>query len=170
MLVPEGISYKYDLFVRRYRVILILSFLVILILYITFLFYKVNNDLYAGENLSEKESLMLLDSCAVGVDRYKAINGSYPPINGKYFFNSIKLLVYIDEVYIYLSDKNATDLMRSNYDRDSLLSKDSLVVGIGSSKQYLTYKYLNKDHYMLYSVGENGIDESGNGDDFVYNP
>src|SRR5258708_4460823 len=51
--------------------------------------------------LDETITLHLFDSAAVGLKVFYASHGHYPQTEGKYFFDSIKQYINIDEVYVY---------------------------------------------------------------------
>jgi hypothetical protein len=107
----------------------------------------------------------LLDSVAIGLERYRNIKGHYPETSGKYFLDSIKHFIgSLDYVYV-----------------DSVLqSGDTVIMGWGtfqnidyltSSHTYFGFKLIyqvTESSYLLYSVGENEKDENGEGDDILF--
>ncbi len=133
----------------------------------------IRNSVRKGPDFSElrlKITHRILDSCASGLEKYKKINGRYPQSSDKYFFNSIKYYVLIDDAYIY-SD-SLTRMQRNSIGQvvkeNELLFINILYLGIGSKEQYINYKSISLNTYILYSVGENCADDNGNGDDIVY--
>lgn len=120
------------------------------------------NIKYLGDNhIGLRNSIAedLLDSADMGLSRYFQIHHKYPDQNGKYFYNSIREYVDIREINIYT---DSVHIKPNN--RDSLIIKH--FIGIGSRGCFISYR--KKDNtYLLYYIGENGIDEYGNGDDIV---
>ncbi len=103
-----------------------------------------------GERLSglnKNITYELFDSVKVGLKRYKAIYDQYPNYTGKYFFDSIKTLLNIPDVYVYADS----------------ITKDGILIPIkkfaGKSFDYLTISntYLgvgHKDLIIIYSTSQ----------------
>lgn len=171
--LPEGLSNRIDNFYRKKKLIFIslVSGLIITVL-ILFLFL-INKGLKEGPDLSYLDKIItheILDSCALGLERFQNLYGTYPRVEGKYFFDSIKILVNISHAYIYPDSANGNNFMgmKAKIKRETLLKMKNLFLGIGRPEQYISYIYLAPNSYRLYSVGKNGIDERGKGDDMVY--
>jgi hypothetical protein len=171
--LPEGLSNKIDNFYRKKKLKFI-SFVSVLIITVLILFlFMINKGLKEGPDLSSLRKIItyeILDSCALGLERFHNLYGTYPRAEGKYFLDSIKMLVYIPTSYIFPDSANGNNFMGMmvKIKRDSLLKINNLFIGISRPEQYITYVFLTPNSYFLYSVGENGIDEHGKGDDMVY--
>lgn len=124
--------------------------------------------------LHKKIAQELMDSSAIGIERYFVYNGHYPSVTGKYFLDSIKQLVSLEalEVYIY------ADTVSSRGEVKPILGKGGnpfpfrslsrTYFGVGHWKSTIVYRPLERDTYLLYWTGDNGIDEAGGGDDLVF--
>lgn len=121
------------------------------------------------ERLNRAIAARLMDSAAVGLDRFYQQNGHYPQIDGKLFFDSIKTLVGDIKPYVY-TDKQRID--SKYWSVDDYRSVDSCFIGNGNYDSAIIYRRLSekdkKSNYLLYWVGQNYIDEHGTGDDMVY--
>jgi len=117
---------------------------------------------------------MLMDSAAIGIERYHVSHGYYPKVSGKYFVDSVKRLVNLDacEVYIYADTVSASGgmgpLLRRGGKSFPFLQLDHTYFGVGHWKSTIIYRLLGSDSYLLYWIGNNEIDEAGKGDDVVY--
>jgi len=157
----------------KYKKILIpIFFLILIILGYLFLIKIIKDGIRQGPDYSDmrkKITMEILDSCSAGLKRYYQLHGDFPKYGGKYFLDSIKTLVSINDAYIYPDSANGDNFIRIKLKikRDSLLKSHNLFIGIGRPEQYIKYKYLTNNSFMLYSVGENGIDENGSGDDIM---
>jgi len=159
------------MFLKKYWIYIALAGISLFIIFSFVLLIR--NSVRKGPDLSElrlKITHRILDSCASGLEKYKKIKGRYPQSSDKYFFNSIKYYVLIDDVYIYSDSLTKTHRNSIGHDfkGDELLSINNLYLGIGSKEQYINYKSISLNAYILYSIGENCVDDNGNGDDIVY--
>lgn len=121
-------------------------------------------------DLRRKITYQLFDSVSYALERYKYSNGQYPQIHGKYFFDSIKSYVGIIEVYVFADSIKLTDTLIMGWgttQRYNYKTTRNTYLGISSPEQYIKYKPVG-DKYIIYSIGENWIDENGGGDDILY--
>ena len=127
-----------------------------------------------GEVNTELDRLItknLLDSSAVGLERFKAIHQHYPQCVWKYFVDSIKTLVLFSDIYVYADSMNEAGhafpikKVQSKFD---YLHVSRTFLGAGIPELTIIYRPLSMDSYKLYSVGENYLDEGGKGDDIIY--
>ncbi len=121
-------------------------------------------------SLRNKLSITILDSCSVGLERYFSFYKHYPQCSDKYFYDSIKNCVSIPKVYIYSDSLYKGKFTRNGYivSDTQLQNMSHTFIGIGSAQQYINYKSISGDSCVLYSVGENCLDENGGGDDVAY--
>jgi len=137
-------------------------------------FIRLNEETQSGRDFSELRLEItheLLDSAAVGLERFYQQNGHYPTSQGKYFFDSIKQYIHANDVYVYndsVSTENDTIPIKKKLGKFNFLDKSFCYFGIGTSEQTIIYKLVTTKSYKLYSVGENYRDENGSGDDIVY--
>ena len=114
----------------------------------------------------------LFDSVKVGLEKFKIINGHYPNYDGKYFFDSIKTFVSIPAVYVYADSLNTNgeyfSIKKKVGEKFNYKDISNTYLGIGNKDLIIIYKYLSKNSFKLYSVGENYLDENGDGDDILY--
>lgn len=172
-ILPDEWSKKFDKIYRRKWPVIISLSLISFFSVILSVIIMIERGLKEGPDLSylrDKLTYEVLDSCAAGLCRFHRINGTYPKTNGKHFFDEIRNLAGIDEIYIYPDSANDNNFLGMKREKSELLKTEHLFLGIGRPGQYITYKYVMRDAYLLYSVGENGIDEQGKGDDLVYVP
>lgn len=101
-----------------------------------------------------------MDSAYVGLNRFYKDKGHYPAIEGKYFFDSIKTYLGTLKASVF-TDKD-------DFGVDSCLGVDNCFLAVGSNDSPIIYRYRGDHIFLLYWVGENGIDEIGTGDDIVY--
>ena len=114
----------------------------------------------------------LFDSVKVGLDIYKLIHNHYHKCSGKYFFDSIKTLIGIPDAYVY-ADSLSKDgkfisikkLAGKQFDYTNI---SHTYLGVGIKELTIIYRYKDNDSFELYSVGENYLDENGEGDDLQY--
>jgi hypothetical protein len=134
------------------RKVKILALAVVIVAAVLYSIYDMRRSIEAGPDYSEFRRVVtaqVFDSLAHGLQRYHAFYGRYPQTDEKYFYDSIKTFIHLDRAYVY---------------SDSIHS----FVGIGSRQQAILYRMNGLDSYVMYSVGENGIDENGGGDDMMY--
>ena len=147
--------------------------LLLIIVYAEFESYRnsinVSNRL---ADLDKKITLNLLDSIAVGLQQFYILKGHYPSTEGKYFFDSIKQYIDIEDVYVYSDSVDSRGkltvikkLVGKNFDYKK---RHNTFIGISTPELIVTYKRLDSSAFILYSVGENLIDENGQGDDILY--
>lgn len=120
----------------------------------------------------------LLGIAADGLSKFNEVNGRYPSIDGKYFFDSIK--VYLDEdfggdefqfVFVTEYDRfGRLERIVGEPSKNILMRIDSCYLAVWQAKSYISYVRPTKegDKPMLYWVGLNWQDEKGEGDDVVY--
>ncbi len=147
-------------------------------------------DLY--NELDAKIISELLDSTATGLHKYHSDYGHYPQISGKYFIDSIRKYVHIEDVYIYADSINRTrdtlfvknrgdvgwvkpmkigdsnsvgDFTMNDFDQHSPVHT---YVGVGIPELTIIYRPVAPDSFLLYSVGKDLKDDHGKGDDVVY--
>jgi hypothetical protein len=158
--------------------VLIGIFLTLIIISIVYLEIKQwELDLVRGPDLYDEMDLPitheLLDSVAVGLQKYHDQFGYYPQIEGKYFFDSIKKYQNISDVYVYadsITSKGDTIVVKKHL-KDRLFAYKSIshtYLGVGIPALRIIYMRITPDSFLLYSVGKNLIDERGKGDDIVY--
>jgi hypothetical protein len=159
---------------RRIKLILtiILIFTVIFLIYISL--EKLKQDLSKGENLTDLRLAItrnLLDSCEVGLSRYRNVNGHLPTMQGKYFLDSIKDYIQLKPIRVYIYyDSTVTGGQTKTFEISVNPQEHfNLFLGIGRPEQTIIYRYISKNEYMLYSVGENWKDEGGTNDDIAKN-
>jgi len=165
-------------FIKQNRKIRSILFICLMLVFISSMIYtakRIEESFRAGPRLVElREAITrhLFDSVATGLRIYLAEHGHYPEVDGKYFFDSIKQYINIDEVCIYADsvDKDGKmepikkhGRMKFDYRRTT-----NTYLGVGSPTLTIIYRRLSPNSYLLYSVGENCIDEGGQGDDVVY--
>jgi hypothetical protein len=112
----------------------------------------------------------LFDSASIGLERYRNHVGHYPSIEGKYFVDSIKW--YVGSAVSVFKDSITRDgdtlLMGwGTYQKYDYLKTDGNFFGIGRPEVTIIYKPIGNT-YLMYSVGQNELDEGGGGDDVVY--
>lgn len=157
-----------------YIISLAVLFIVISIIVVNQLLLYFGRQFLQGEThreLSREVTFELLDSAHIGLERYKQKHGYYPEIEGKYFFDSIKTEVGKFECYVYadsiiISDSlgMGDDNLYKTYDYRKI---GYTYLGVRQPQEYITYKRIGNG-YKLYSIGQNEIDENGEGDDVVY--
>ena len=160
-------------FLKNKKIIICLSFFLILVLGIVCLKKMLREAMNDGgdySGLNRSITLEIFDSCSIAFDRYHKVYGHFPKYEGKYFYDSIKCFTNVSDAYLYADAvvRDSFPLYKAGIKRDSLLKMKNLFIGIGTAKQYIVYKYLSNNYYILYSVGENDIDENGIGDDIVF--
>jgi hypothetical protein len=108
----------------------------------------------------------------VGLEKYKDYYGNYPNYSGKYFIDSIKSFVIFPEVYVYADSLNENGEfilvkkpVNKKFDYKSI---SNTYLGVGTKDLAIIYKYSSDGSFILYSVGENHLDEGGEGDDVLY--
>ena len=157
-----------------YNISLAVLLIVLSIIVVNQLLLYWGRQLLQGEihrELDREVTFELLDSGHIGLERYRQKHGYYPEIEGKYFFDSIKTeigklncYVYADSIIISDSLRMGDDNRFKTYDYKKI---GHTYLGVRHSQQYITYKRIGNG-YKLYSIGENEIDENGEGDDVVY--
>ncbi len=161
---------------RILQIILSVLFFVLVILFIFWQAKQMVDSFSRGPDLYDEMELPitheLLDSAAKGLSIYQQNYGHYPQIEGKYFLDSIKQYININDVYVYadsLSRNGDTIPVKKfvgkkfNY---RLISHT--YIGVGIRELTIIYRNITPNSYFLYSVGKNLIDEHGKGDDVVY--
>lgn len=114
----------------------------------------------------------LLDSAAMGLSRFHSAHGHYPQVEGKYFLDSIKEYVNINDAYVYadsLGRQGDTVLVKKPIGRmfDYKIVNHTYI-GVGIPELTIIYRHIAPDSFLLYSVGKNLVDERGKGDDIIY--
>jgi hypothetical protein len=197
MIIPENYLPKFMKNNWKYRVVISIILVLLTILFFYWQMKKIGIELIKGPDLYEELDLPIthdiLDSVAIGLRKYRLDHGSYPKINGKYFFDSIKTYTKMSKLYIYadsINDSNDTIFVKNrgdvgwvktlvvseNHDnyKDIQHSKIDLssnvhnYIAVGQNRLYIVYCYKTSDSFLLYSVGKNIKDEHGHGDDVVY--
>lgn len=107
----------------------------------------------AGAGGTRDEAWDLIQQVRQGLAAYKERNGQYPNISEEYLYDSIRNMLdrTIDPEYLYRNDKGK-----------------GYFIGIGGRSNRLVYHYpgtIGPADYTLYWVGQNGVDEAGEGDD-----
>ena len=171
-LVPTFIKQNPRL--RRAMAALLLGLLIAAAYYF---FVQVSNNMHKGRNLSDLRVLItneLLDSVSLGLKRFSDVHKRFPQTSGKYFFDSVKVYVTVPDVYVYADSTTPDGTVIAVQKRagKKFQYKDipNTYIGVGTPRQILVYKLLSPASYVLYSVGENSLDENGQGDDIVYKP
>lgn len=106
----------------------------------------------------------LMDTAYIGLRRFYNDKGHYPTMEGKYFFDSIKTYVGRMKTYVF---SDSWQVASKPFGVDNYLDVDSCFLSIGDDMPII-YRYRKNSTFLLYSVGENEIDERGTGDDIVY--
>jgi hypothetical protein len=138
-----------------------------------FLLHQLQEGMYKGETNPGFNRIItkeLLDSSTIGLERFKSIHQHYPQCVGKYFFDSIKTLVHIPDVYVYsdsLGDNGQVFPIKKRGGKFDYLNSSHTYLGSGRPELTIIYRPLSIDSYKLYGVGENCLDEGGKGDDVV---
>jgi len=160
---------------KKKKLILYLSLIVFLCAGAYFIFSDYKKGLMRGERHSGLDNIItqeLFDSIHVGLERYKNYYGNYPYYNGKYFIDSIKTFVAFPDVYVYADSINENGefiIVRKPVGKKfNYKNISNTYLGIGNKDLKIIYKYLSDGSFMLYSVGENYLDEGGEGDDVLY--
>jgi len=140
-----------------------------------FLINNFKNNFMQGERLfglDKNITYKLFDSVKVGLERFKNQYDHYQNYSGKYFFDSIKTLVLIPEVYVYADsineDGQLIPITKLAGKTLNYLTVSHTYLGVGHKDLTIIYRYISNEFYKLYSVGENCIDENGKCDDIVY--
>jgi len=140
-----------------------------------FLINNLKNNFLKGEQhsgLDDNITYELFDSVKVGLERYKAIYGQFPNYSGKYFFDSIKTLLTIPDTYIYADSINESGkiipIKKFAGKSFDYLRVSHTYLAVGHKDFIIIYRYISNNSYKLYSVGENSMDENGEGDDISF--
>jgi hypothetical protein len=124
------------------------------------------------DEMETRIALHLFDSIAIGLNAYRAERGHYPIVEGKYFFDSVKQYIPVQEVYIYADTVDSLGtfipIRKQVGRRFEYRSRSHTYIAVGRSQLSIVYRPSTPDSYLLYWVGENGIDEGGSGDDLVF--
>ena len=123
------------------------------------------------EELHLAVALNLMDSVETGLEKYRLAHGHYPNVEGKYFMDSLKAYIGVSHIYVY-ADSILPDGTRKPIDKPvarefNYKEIQNTFLGVGSTHTTITYKPHAQDSFLLYSTGENGVDEGGGGDDIV---
>lgn len=127
------------------------------------------------KELDKKIADRLLDSSYLGLCRFKKVFGYYPNMNGKYFFDSIKIFIGNIEPYVYADTLGNDGIMRTKRNDISFpdyLYRNYCFIGVGIPEITIIYRIdkQRREGFILYSVGNNYKDEYGKGDDIVWEP
>lgn len=173
--VPEKRVPKFIRESRKARVALGAGVLLIFVVTFFYQVRKYGESLMHGERKSELDvriTQSLFDSSVIGLQKYRAEHGHYPKEDGKYFFDSIKHYLHVSDIYIYA---DSTDVSGRIVPIKKRVGKEfyfqnvrRTFLGVGRAEQAIIYQHLAPDSFLLYSVGENEIDEYGAGDDIVH--
>ncbi len=126
------------------------------------------------KSMDQRIARRLLDSAAVGIERYHTLHGFFPNADGKYFVDSIKALVNLEacDVYIYADTVGANGelvpILKRGGQKFPFLQLNHTYFGVGHWRSTIIYRLVGPDCYLLYWIGNNEIDEAGKGDDVVY--
>ncbi len=127
---------------------------------------------YRMEGLRKEITVDLFDSVSVGLRQFYSHRGHYPSTEGKYYYDSIKQYVSVPEVYVYADSMDGSGhgiaVAKPVGESFNFHDIEHTYLGVGSSDMTIRYKRLTPDSYLLYSIGENKLDEAGGGDDVVY--
>ena len=135
---------------------------------------QLSNSILIGENNTEfriKETKRLLDSSAVGLERFKLLHHHYPQCTGKYFLDSLKTFINISDIYVYndsIDEKGKVLPIKKHGGKFNYNNLSHTYIGVGTPELTIIYRPLSLSSYKLYSVGENYLDEGGKGDDVLY--
>ena len=117
-------------------------------------------------------SLAIFDSVKVALERFHTSHGHYPKCEGKYFLDSLKPYITVSDVYVYADSLDPAGInhalrkpVGNQYD---WMSVSHTYIGVSRPELSIVYRFRYPDTFLLYWVGENGIDENGRGDDLVY--
>jgi hypothetical protein len=156
----------------------ILAGVLLVLLILVFALWQIRNVRFWEDDykrlyaLDRKITIDLFDSSVVGLRMFHSRFGHYPHTNGKYFLDSIKEYVDFDDIYVYADSLTANGdtllIKKPVGEKFNYRSLKNIYFGIGDASQTIIYHYIEPDTFLLYSVGENCIDEGGKGDDIVY--
>jgi hypothetical protein len=173
--IPERFVPQFIKQNRKVRLLLIVCLFLGFIFLVIYEAKQIDKGFRAGPDmrgLRKNITNDLFDSVAVGLRMFYAEHRHYPKIDGKHFFDSIKQYISVDDVYVYADsldkDGRMTPIKKRGGKNFDYCSFNNTYLGIGSHEFTIIYRLLTPDSYLLYSVGENHIDEDGHGDDVLY--
>jgi hypothetical protein len=175
--IPEE---RIPLWIRRHPSTRILLLACLGLVFISLLFQEVvtlKRELVEGPRLSElnkKVAHDLLDSAAVGLERFHIVHGRYPSASGKYFLDSIRQFINCESIKVYIcadtiSESGQIIVLREGFDDIHPIHRfQNTYLGVGHPSSLILYQAKSPNSYRLYWIGENQIDEGGEGDDIRY--
>jgi len=121
-----------------------------------------------GRNLSEM--------IVVSIDAYEKNNGKVFTESGKYFLDTLAPYIQLDSVGVYVyQDSAAKDgqiVPKKSVPNGTTKYGEPqgalLFFGLGNRDEYMRFQRIDRNSYLVYSVGRNGLNEKGGGDDVVF--
>lgn len=140
--------------------------------------FEHNDDGTEFEGLRDSIRRSMCEKVAAAVLRCEKHQGREFHVTGKYFLDSLKPYLTFDSVTVYvyqdsiIQDGQIVPVKKHRDERGNRVwFQDSLMyLGIGSSDDYMCRIRTPSGMYLCYTVGANGVDELGMGDDKLCEP